>query len=221
MKKLLLILLAAFMISGTLQAQDVDLGADVVSNYIWRGSKVTGPSIQPHIELGIGDLALGTWGSFALTGNDSSGLDYPAENDFYISYAIGDLSVGLTDYYYQGKFSEFSKSKGSHAVELNLGYTMGDLSLAANYIFNEAGGAGSAGKDKYFEASYSVLENLGIFVGAGDGWHSSDTKFAVVNVGVSASKEVKITDDFSLPVSGAVVYNPDKDVSYFYVGFSL
>lgn len=214
MKKTLLSLLAVFMFSGSIFAQEVSVGAGVVSNYVWRGVKFAGPSIQPSIELGFGNLAIGSWGSFAITD------DAPMENDFYISYSAGDLSIGLSDYYYQGPLFDFSDSTGSHAFDLNLGYTIGDITIAANYILNEAGGVAALGSDMYFEISYS-LEKFNIFVGAGDGWHSSDTEFALVNIGINAEKEVKITEHFSLPIFGSVVINPDAEVAYVFAGFSF
>ena len=215
MKKFLLMIIVAFTFSGNIIAQEVSVGADVVSNYIWRGVKFGGPSVQPTVELGFGDLAIGSWGSFAL-----SAFDVPMENDFYASYSMGDLSVGVTDYYYQGPLFETSTDSGSHALEINVGYAVDAVSISANYIVNEAGGAGSAGSDMYFELGYA-LENISLFVGAGDGWHSSDGEFALVNVGISVSKEVKVTEDLSLPVFGSIIVNPDAELSYLFVGFSL
>jgi hypothetical protein len=215
MKKLLFAAVIAVTLSGNVFAQDVDMGADVVSSYIWRGGSYGGPSIQPWLELGFGDLAVGAWGSFDFVANA------PGENDYYVSYSLGDLSVGFTDYYYRTTLSETSSDSGSHAVELNLGYTIGALSLSGNYILNEAPMAGSQGGDVYIEVGYT-LGNVDLFVGAGNGWHTVDPdEFTVVNIGLSASKDIKITEDFSIPVTGAIVVNPDADVSYFYVGFSL
>ena len=72
----------------------------------------------------------------------------------------------------------------------------------------------------YFEVTYS-FENLDIFLGAGDGWHTTTGKFDVVNIGISTSKEVKITDNFILPVFGSVIVNPQAEIAYVVVGFSL
>ncbi len=215
MKKYLLMILITLTFSGNIFAQEVSVGADVVSNYIWRGVKFGGPSVQPSVELGFGDLAIGSWGSFAL-----SAFDVPMENDFYASYSVGNLSFGVTDYYYQGPLFETSTDSGSHALEINAGYSLDELSISANYIINEAGGAGSAGSDLYFELGYA-LENISLFVGTGDGWHSSDGELSVVNVGISVSKVVKVTEGFSLPVFGSIIVNPDAEVSYLFVGFSL
>jgi len=192
------------------------LGTDIVSNYVWRGTKLgSGPNIQPYVEFGIAGLTVGSWGSFAF--NTSSVV----ENDFYLSYGFNfGLSLGVTDYYYQGPLFDFSDSTGSHAIEINGSYEIGGLSLSANYIVNEAGGAASAGSDMYFEAMYS-FENFDIFIGAGDGWHTTTGNFEVVNVGISTSKEIKIIDKFSLPVFGSVIVNPQAEIAYVVVGFSF
>ena len=131
------------------------------------------------------------------------------------------LSLGLTDYYYPGlKAFEVSDTAGSHAFEINAGFVKGGLSLSANYILNQAGGAGSAGGDMYFQAGYAFTY-FNVFMGAGDGWHTSDGKFALCNIGLGTSKTIKLTDTFSIPVSGQIILNPDKEKIYVVVGFSF
>jgi hypothetical protein len=190
-------------------------GADLYSNYIFRGVKYgQGPSFQPYVEAAVGGFAIGAWGAF-----DASGF---AESDLYLAYGFDfGLSLGVTDYYYPGSdYSDFSEESGSHAIEINLGYEIGGLALAANYIVNEAGSAGSVGGDMYYEIGYA-FDNVGFFFGVGDGWHTSDTEFDVVNVGLSTSKDIKITDSFTLPVSGSVIWNPDAKQQYVVVGVSF
>lgn len=206
----------------TAEAQEVTVspGVDLYSTYVWRGVAYSGPSIQPYVELGAGGFSLGAWGSQGIDGitssNDASnGFQ---EMDLYASYSFNfGLSIGVTDYYYPGSlyFEE-----DSHAFELNGGYTVGDLSLSANYIF---AGGGSVGDDVYFEVGYSAGP-ADLFVGGGDGWHVSDPvedEFQIVNVGVGTSKEIQITDSFSLPVSGSVILNPNTEQFYVLAGISL
>jgi hypothetical protein len=191
------------------------VGADVYSNYVWRGTKFgTGPAFQPSVKFVTGGLTLGVWGSF-----DASGY---AEADPYVSYAFPfGLSLGLTDYYYPGlPVFEVSDTAGSHALEINAGFAKGGLSLSANYIVNEAGGAASAGGDMYFQAGYA-FKYFNIFLGAGDGWHTSDGDFAICHMGIGTSKVIKITDTFSIPVNGQVILNPEREQLYLVVGFSL
>lgn len=46
-------------------------------------------------------------------------------------------------------------------------------------------------------------------------------KMGFVNIGATASKEIKITDSFSLPVSASVITNPMTENIYFVFGVSL
>jgi hypothetical protein len=190
-------------------------GADLYSSYVWRGSKLgTGPAFQPSVKFATGGLTIGAWGSF-----DAAGY---MESDLYASYEFGfGLSLGITDYYYPDyDFFDVSDTTGAHAFELNAGYSVAGLSLSANYILNKAGGAASAGGDMYFQAGYA-FKNVDIFLGAGNGWHTSDGKFMICNVGVGTGRTIKITDKFEITVSGQLIFNPEKEKMYAVVGFSL
>jgi hypothetical protein len=194
-----------------------DAGADIVSNYIWRGTKFgTGPAIQHYVEFSAGNFAIGSWGSFGFTDNEA------AEADLYLSYGFDfGLSIGLTDYYYPGtSYFDYSSASGSHGFEVNLGYEISGFSIGANYMLNEAPGAGTAGGDMYFELGYS-FESVSIFAGGGDGWHTSTGDFALCNIGLSVSKEIQITEKFALPLSGSMIWNPDKEQYYVVAGISF
>ncbi len=190
-------------------------GADFYSSFIWRGTKFgTGPAFQPYVEFAAGGLTIGSWGSF-----DASGY---MESDLYANYGFDfGLNLGATDYYFpELDLTDFSDSTGSHALELTLGYEIKGFSLSANCVVNEAGGAGSTGGDLYFQAAYAFT-NVGIFLGAGNGWHTSDAEFAICNIGIETTKTINITDRFSVDVTGQVVLNPDKKNLFVVVGISL
>jgi uncharacterized protein (TIGR02001 family) len=218
-KKITLVVFALLAICTlSLKAQEEEkkspftVGADFYSNYVWRGSALgTGPAFQPSVKYNTGGLTVGVWGSF-----DAQGY---AEADPYISYTFNGISLGVTDYYYPRAGGSFA-SDSTNAVELNLGYTIGGLTLSGNYIVNKASVAASAGKDKYFQAVYA-FKNVNFTVGAGDGWHTSDGKFNVCNLGIGTGKVIKITDSFSVPVTGQVIFNPEKNQMFMVVGFSL
>lgn len=222
LKSLLLTVVVTVIVTATVdlnkaQAQEISPGVDLVSTYVWRGVAYSGPSIQPYVEFSSGGFALGAWGSQGIDGIVSAD-EYSTgfqEMDLYASYAFDfGLSLGVTDYYYPG--GSFFEETG-HAFEFNAGLSAGDLSLSGNYIF---AGEGSVGDDIYFELGYSAGP-ADLFVGGGDGWHSTDTEFAIVNIGIGTSKEIQITDSFSLPVSGAVILNPDTEQFYIVAGISL
>lgn len=215
------IMLLSLISSGKAVAQQsknnspFNISADFYTNYLWRGSRFgTGPHIQPSIEFVKGGLTVGVWGSFDFHGY--------AEADPYISYSFPfGLSLGLTDYYYPGSsFFDASVEDGNHAFEINGSYSIGGLSLGANYILNEAGGAGSAGNDLYFQAAYS-FGSFDLFAGAGNGWHTTDGEFNFCNLGIGTTKSIEVTEKLSIPVTGQVILNPDKEQLYFTVGFSF
>ena len=123
------------------------------------------------------------------------------------------MSLGLTNYYYPGlKIFNVSDTAGSNALELNAGFTKGGLSLSANYIVNQAGGAGSVGGDKYFQAGYSfTFQNVKV----------NSNAFNLCNVGVGTSKTLKLSETFSIPVNGQIILNPDREQLFVVVGFSF
>ena len=212
--KIFAVAMVALMTTASVKAQEFKASADIVSSYVWRGSSFSGVSIQPTLDFTAGGFSIGAWGS--------AGFDGFFEADLYAKYAFDfGLTVGLTDYYYPGtSYFDVSKASGGHGLELNLGYTTGGLSLSGNYIFNEAGGAATAGGDKYFEVGYA-FEKFSIFAGAGDGWHTPDAKFALCNVGLSTTKEIKITDSFSIPLKASAILNPKTEQFFLVAGITL
>ena len=189
-------------------------GLDIYSSYIWRGSKFgSGPAFQPGVSFNTGGLEIGAWGSV------SSSTDEGFEMDLYASYAISGLSIGLTDYSFGGDWMEY---KTMHYLEPSLSYGIGGFSIAGYYMFlagDEATDFGSSG-DTYFEAAYS-FKHVDLALGAGDGQYTEDGDFSVCVISVGTSKEIKITENFSLPLSGAIILNPSAGGFFITAGISL
>lgn len=212
--RLLLVFVLAMTLAGNLQAQGWDTGADFVSSYVWRGTKFgTGPAIQPWAEYSTGGFALGAWGSYGFTDDEA------AEADLYVSYGL-DLSEGaalsftVTDYYFPG--TDYFNGD-SHFFEPMVGLELGDFSFLAAYMI---GSDATDVSDVYLEAGLNVGK-LALSLGAGDGAYTTNGNFNVCNIGVGTSKEIKITDSFSLPVSGTAILNPSSEQFHIVVGISL
>lgn len=191
------------------------IGADLYSNYVWRGTRYgQGPHLQPTVSYSNGGLTIGIWGSYDIHGY--------SEADPYITYSFPfGLSFGVTDYYYPGQpLFEISDTAGSHALEINAGFEVRGLTLSANYIINEAGGAASAGGDMYFQAEYG-FSGVSIWAGAGNGWHTSDGEFRLCNIGIGTTRTLIISDNFSIPLTGQVILNPDREQLYLVIGFTF
>jgi len=220
MKKTLLIttgmLLIVTLFTPAAKAQEWDTGLDIYSSYIWRGAKFgSGPAFQPYVELSAGDFAIGAWGSV------SASMDESLEMDLYASYSFGPVSLTLTDYYFGGDWMEYSSM---HYLEPSVGLSLGDFSFMAAYMFlpedEDAGTSFGEEGDLYFEAGYS-FGSVDLGLGAGDGQYTDDGEFNVCNIMVGTSKDIEITEKFTLPVSGAVILNPSTGGFFITVGLSL
>ncbi|MFN8207690.1 MAG: hypothetical protein U0T82_09855 [Bacteroidales bacterium] len=184
---------------------------DLVSRYLWRGTDFgNAPQVQPTVKFATGGFTAGAWGSYSLLGNYQ-------EADLFASYTLPfGLSVGLTDYYFPiGNNDSTYFSKG-HYAEANLGFTGGGFSFSANAILSTP----AKTNDLYFEAGYTY-KNLSVFAGAGNEAYTLDGKFNICNVGLKMTKEIKVTESFSIPVYGSLILNPDKEQVNLVVGVSF
>jgi uncharacterized protein (TIGR02001 family) len=214
MKKTVLIaasLLLLVAITPKVKAQEWSSGLDIYSSYVWRGTKFgTGPAFQPSLEFSAGGFAIGAWGSYSA-GNVES-----PEADLYASYGFdlgesSSLTFTLTDYYFPG--SPWFEGT-SHYIEPLVNLGLGAFSLTGAYMMNDGAG------DIYLEAAVAAGP-VNLTLGGGDGAYTIDGDFNICNIGVSTSKEIKITDTFSLPVSGAAILNPSSEQFHIVVGISL
>jgi len=214
MKKILLpgvILLLLTAITPTLKAQEWNTSLDIYSSYVWRGTKFgSGPAFQPGIEFSAGGFAIGAWGSYNASTNEA------AEADLYVGYGLGlgdnaSLNLTVTDYYFPG---DMWLEGTSHYIEPMVSLGLGSFSLTGAYMINDGEG------DIYLEAALSAGA-VDITLGGGDGAYTVDGDFNVCNIGISTSKEIKITDSFSLPVTGAAILNPSSEQFHIVAGITL
>ncbi len=223
-------------LSGLTYAQDLSVNADLVTRYIWRGFDYgQSPSIQPTVKFSTGGFVIGFWGAYP-TADPGTGLE---EIDFYTSYAFdfgkaGSAGIGITDYIYPtsagfelGNFNNYDDidGAGAHFIELNTRYS-GPESFPVYFSLN-AFLYNVADNPFYLEAGYSAsISDVGldIFIGATPGdtasYYGVDD-FAVTNIGIKVSKEIKITEDFSSPIFGSVIVNPSAEDIFFVFGLSL
>ena len=212
------------------RAQETTIGADVVSSYIWRGQDLGGVSLQPTLGLEYKGISLSAWGSV--------GLADPADTkefDITLGYTIGGLNIGITDYWFnagldpQDRYFKYDAHGTNHVFEANIGYDFGVVS--AQWYTNISGndGVNKDGKraySSYFEvaapfklATCDWTATVGAVPYATDFYGTNG--FAVTNLAVRASKDIKVTDSFSIPIFGEVSANPCSQKAYLVVGMSL
>jgi hypothetical protein len=242
--KVLLILI----LPGSAYAQDIVLGVDFVNRYIWRGFDLGAgaPSLQPNVALTAGGLTVGFWGAYSLTNEvDEGGVPRPVDEiDFYGSYGFslneaGSLSIGFTDYMNPSggiPFSNFNDwdepddpedpddGPGAHDIEINVGYS-GPENFPIALSFNIFA-YGVEDNPIYFQLGYNTsINDVGFSLFAGGTVDSSayygTDGFDMLNVGLTASKSIPITESFSLPIFGSVILNPSADHLFYVVGIKL
>lgn len=210
--------------SSAVKAQEkveVSVGADIVSGYIWRGTDCGGVSIQPAISIAKNGFSLTAWGSVGIDSDDTK------EFDLTLGYGIGGFSVAVTDYWFDDAPRYFNyRAHGAHTFEATLGYDFGPVAISWNTYF-----AGNDYKDNEKRAYSSYAEavvpfKLGGFDFAAEigmtPWEGAYSDgLNVTNIGLGVSKDIKITDSFTLPAFAKVTANPFEDKAYFVFGLSF
>jgi hypothetical protein len=203
-----------------------ELGVDIVSSYIWRGTNCGGFSIQPRAAVSYKGFELGAWALAELFQDDETAN--VKEFDLDLSYTVGGLTVGVTDYYFcDAKYlsSWRFNSASSHRLEVNLGYDFGPVALSWNTLLT--GPDHQADGDRIYSSYVEVSAPFtvgGVECSAAVGaspWEDTFTaegnrKFNVVNCSLTLNKELK-----HVPLMGQIVYNPQSEATYFVVGVSF
>ena len=199
------------------------LQADFVSQYVWRGLKCGGVSVQPSLGIEYKGLSLSAWGSIGFNPTDTKELDLT------LGYANYNFCVGITDYWFDTQsYFKYKANTTSHVFEAFVGYDFKYVSLTWFTNF-----AGADGLNKKGERAYSSYFEINVpFTLATCDWNFTvgcvpyattfynASTFAVTNVALSASKDIKIKN-FTLPLFASLIANPNEKSAAFVFGFTL
>ena len=232
MKKI--VLTAWAMVAGaTAFAQDkieTTVSADFVSQYVWRGQDCGSVAVQPTLGVGYKGLSLSAWGSYGLTDPDDT-----KEFDLTLAYETGGFNIGITDYWFtegldpEGRYFKYDAHGTNHVFEATVGYDFGPLSLQwyTNFAGNDgANKDGNRAYSSYVEANVPFrLATCDWTATAGAVPYATDfygaSGFAVTNLALKATKDIRVTDSFSIPVFAQVAANPCAQKAYLVFGFTL
>ena len=234
MKKIVLFAMG-LVLGGTTLAQNEEkvetiISGDIVSSYIWRGQDLGSAAIQPTLGVGYKGLSLTAWGSYGLVNSDDV-----KELDLTLAYSFGGLNIGVTDYWFDAgldpdnRYFKYDAHGTNHLFEANIGYDFGIASL--QWFTNFAGNDGVNNDGKRDYSSY--VEAAVPFKLSSVEWTATagavpfattfygTSGFAVTNLSLRATKEIKMTDTFSIPIFGQVTANPCSQKAYLVLGFTL
>lgn len=219
----------------------LNIGTDLVSSYIWRGSEIDGaPAIQPFLSLSAGNFELGAWGSVAVTGSYK-------EVDLYAKYSLSDFSVTLTDYYVPGteaspaspdtRFFIYQDAVTAHTLEGTLQYKREEkvpfwVSGSVFFYGNDKRWGYDEGRDStdqtyyssYFEAGYAFeVRKIAaeVFAGFTPAAGAYGNTLGVVNAGITGYRNIPVTPEFELPLKASLVFNPQRSAVFFVVGITI
>ena len=261
---LLLSVSAAGMAQDDSNKAKVNIGADIMSRYVWRGTDFgASPSIQPTFSVSKGAFEIGYWGAYATNS------DY-TETDLYLKANVGSFSLMISDYFIPSGANDFVDSRYfffSNKNEINIDpatgsptdqYTVHALEGAISFNGTDKipisllVGTFFYGNDKIaedtvfvdgaiskinFKNQYSTYVELGYSFSVGENdvdlflgmtpsasiystpLYSGD--FAVVNCGISGARNIKITDNFDLPLKASIIANPQASTIFFVFGITL
>ena len=234
MKKILsytLILLLTAAVNAKAQDKvETSIGTDIVSQYVWRGQDLGSVSLQPALGVSYKGLSLNAWGSTGLSDPSDT-----KEFDLTISYSAGGFNAGITDYWFNAgldplnRYFKYGSDCTNHVFEATVGYDFGFASLQwfTNFAGNDAVNSdGRLAYSSYFEA------NIPFSLGGAD-WTATagatpfatdfygTDGFALINLALTASKEIRVTDTFSIPVFAQVAANPYDGKAFFVLGITL
>lgn len=157
--------------SNAQEESKLQLGADLMSRYVWRGLNLGGnsPSIQPWISYDIkGEnsphaLTIGSWAAYTFSQTSNQ------EVDLYLTYTFNEIvSLTITDYFFPGLYSSpdrsnyfnFNKDSTCHLFEGLISFN-GTEKIPFTFLFamnmygNDAVRLNSDGSvDKIFMSKY-------------------------------------------------------------------
>lgn len=234
-KSMLLFLVATLLVfnadaGNKLKKTNVSQSIKVVSRHVVRGF-FTGnsPCIEPSLNFQTEKITIGVWGAYAFDASYS-------EVDFYVQYNTPLFQFSVTSLYNprqdfeNSDFFDFESEESVHfldAIAKYKGCEKFPISIMTSVMFY-----GEYDRDANNNQRYSTYIELGYskFIGGKKvDWALGLTPFKgfyademnVVNMNMSVFDEIKLNEQYSLPVSAGLSLNPVTERLLFNFAFTL
>lgn len=206
-------------------------GFEVVNQYVWRGVLYDdGVNFQPYLMYSRNGFEAGVASSTSFT-NDFN------EIYFWAAYTLTlnslDLTLNVADYYYEqgmGNFLNFKgvqsgEATGAHFVESSLelsGENTPFSLLFSGIIWNDPDHSMYAelGYHKTLGNETEATFNLGVALNESRDWYFN-RKSGLINVSFGLSRSIRVTDNFSIPLSSQAILNPYSESFYVVLAVGL
>lgn len=140
----------------------ITASASVVSNYMWRGLRLSGAAFQPAVEFGVGNFVAGVWGSTPFEPQKVPDSSDP-EFDIYGAYTFtvnDSLTIvpGFTSYNFPKAPTNAGFYRSSFEPSLALNYTVQGLKITPKIYYDVV----TEGATYELNAFYAIpLKDLG------------------------------------------------------------
>ncbi|MEM1056153.1 MAG: hypothetical protein AAGI52_11550 [Bacteroidota bacterium] len=217
----------------------LEAGLTLTSRFIYRGINLgEAPQVQPRLSLNVGDFQASLWGSHPLAQASDESVESPRDANYrevllWMLYNI-DVGVGTLTPYVQNHFNpntgqlfDFADNgDGAHFFQAQLMFSGDDrlpVDALVGWVFYN-----DPGESVYFEGGYrfdlSGL-NLRAFAGGVPGRSPfngvPEDEVAITNIGLSAGRSIRLSDEFSIPVSVTFIANPYLEDAFAVFSISL
>jgi hypothetical protein len=231
---MLILLLVASTFQKPLLAQwNADLHSTITTQHYWRGLMINNSAnYEGDLTISNGNLSLGAWGGYAFNGNYS-------EFDIHMSYLISEkLQLSIWDLYASRdrasiddyKYFDFDRTTTNHLIDASLLYRVSNQLPGSLYWRTLVWGRDldeeqNQNYSSYLELRYGFnIDQLKFkaYVGVNvfeNSMYAANTN--VVNLGLFATKELKITEHLTLPIWFQLAMNPEKETSNMIVGIEF
>jgi hypothetical protein len=194
----------------------------------------------------IHNITVGAWGAYCFSGTVNEEIDMFAS---YTLYNM--VSLTVTDYFFPGlntgeknKYYVYSADSTGHVFEGAISFNGTKkvpitFMFAMNFYGNDArkmindSTEGKIVMSKYIEVGYKhsfKLFDFNAWIGAAldkpvpeyspVGYYQN-TRAGIINIGIKAAKNIKITEHYSLPVQCQLITNPMQQKIWLVFGFTL
>ena len=186
----------------------------IASRNVWRGVNYGNnlPTIQGTLGVIYKSIEVGAFGTVTVNG-DRKGFGNWME--LYSTYTLSNRwSVTLDDYYFfsydsLNDYFNWNPKNTQHLIEARVKYNV-DKKFWILGSYNFYAGDGSQ-KAFYFEGEYFLTKELSLLLGALTGPSTLNfyAKGGVTTVGLSATRQLKMTKNLSVPLKTRLIFNPN------------
>ena len=214
----------------TLKVSPFGLGLDLQTKYIWRGMEMmtqkSSPVFFPSINYSWDGLFIYAMGGYAFNG-------VYAEVDLGVSYTWKAFTFGFNDYYYptidSNKDNYFGGENTGHWLEATFTYAPEKIPIwitASNFFYGADKYMDENGNEKQAYSSYvelgtyyDFLDNNRVSLAVGAALNKScyngyEKNFSICNIEGKYTYNVRVKNDWTLPLSVSYIYNPVYDKSF-------